>query len=76
MKIYFGSFGCHCNLVIAVTTIGIVINAVGVCFLIDNCCFVVVKDEVAVEMPVADINTIPNHIDDVFVDVVVAVAGV
>ena len=58
------------------TTIGIVINAVGVCFLIDNCCFVVVKDEVAVEMPVADINTIPNHIDDVFVDVVVAVAGV
>ena len=38
--------------------------------------FVVVKDEVAVEMPVADINTIPNHIDDVFVDVVVAVAGV
>ena len=37
---------------------------------------VVVKDEVAIEMPVAEINTIPNHINDVFVDVVVAVAGV
>ena len=34
--------------------------------------FVVVKDDFADEMPVADIITIPDHIHEVFVDVVVA----